>query len=109
MGAYIYVNNEVVDAYKGDNFWSGTFDATKIPGFEVDYEYEAGYGKYELIVRMSNANEKEEQDYRIDEDDNIVHNNLKGKINKQRKVYIKFTDFFENPTIVTVVVKMESY
>ncbi|AAC59142.1 unknown [Orgyia pseudotsugata multiple nucleopolyhedrovirus] len=49
IDACIYVNDDVVYSYKCKNVWRGKFDATKVSAFEVDYEYESGYGNYDLM------------------------------------------------------------
>ncbi|AKR14236.1 host range factor 1 protein [Dasychira pudibunda nucleopolyhedrovirus] len=107
MDARIYVNDDVVDSYKCKNVWRGKFDATKVSGFEVDYEYESGYGNYDLMVYMRNA-DGERQTWAINGNSrNNVVDSIQGK-SEQRASYVKFAKFFKNPTIVSVVVKMEA-
>lgn len=55
MGAYITVNDTVVDCYKCKHFFNGFFTVSKNSNVNVSYEYEGGYGVIQCIIFIKNC------------------------------------------------------
>ena len=54
MFANLYIDDEVIDAYKCRHSWSDIINPTKKKSISVGYYYEDGYGSYNLYIYIRN-------------------------------------------------------